>query len=44
MVEALARVLCKPVVASNQAFAWASLRAAGVRDALPDRGMLFGRV
>jgi maleate isomerase len=43
MVEALEKKLGKPVVTSNQALAWASLRAAGVRDALPDRGMLFRR-
>jgi maleate isomerase len=41
MVEALERDLGKPVVTSNQALAWASLRAAGVRDALTDRGILF---
>jgi maleate isomerase len=41
MVETLERSLGKPVVTSNQALAWASLRAGGVRDALPDRGILF---
>lgn len=41
LVKPLERCLGKPVVTSNQALAWASLRAAGVRDALPDRGILF---
>jgi maleate isomerase len=41
MVETLERSLGKPVVTSNQALAWASLRAGGVRDTLPDRGILF---
>ena len=40
-VPALERALGKPVVTSNQATFWASLRAAGIADRLPSFGRLF---
>lgn len=36
------RAIAKPVVSSNQALAWHCLRLAGDREALSDRGCLFG--
>jgi maleate isomerase len=41
VVAALEQQLGKPVVTSNQALAWASLRAAGVDERLSGRGLLF---
>jgi len=41
IVEPLERDLGKPVVTSNQATFWASLRTAGVRDQLPGFGRLL---
>jgi maleate isomerase len=41
IVAAAERRLGKPVVTSNQALAWHSLRLAGVNDRLEDRGRLF---
>jgi maleate isomerase len=41
VVEKLEQAIGKPVVSSNQALAWASLRAAKIDDRLEGRGMLF---
>jgi len=41
VIEDLEKVLNKPVVTSNQALAWHSLRLAGVDDRLENRGKLF---
>jgi maleate isomerase len=41
IVVELEQRLGKPVVTSNQALAWHSLRLAGVNDPLPGRGVLF---
>lgn len=41
VVERLERLIGKPVVTSNQALAWHSLRLTGVDDRLENRGSLF---
>jgi maleate isomerase len=40
VIEDLETVLARPVVTSNQAAIWCSLRAAGIRDAVPGLGHL----
>ena len=41
VIEDLERDLGKPVVTSNQAAIWCSLRAAGIRDSVPGLGALL---
>ena len=41
VIEDLERDLSKPVITSNQAALWCSLRAAGIRDAVPGLGILL---
>jgi maleate isomerase len=43
VIEELERDLGKPVVTSNQAALWCSLRTAGIRDHVPDLGTLLTR-
>ena len=43
LIAPLEAELGVPVVSSNQATLWAALRAAGLEDALPGAGVLFGR-
>lgn len=41
VIEELERSLSKPVITSNQAAIWCSLRRAGIRDAVPGLGLLL---
>jgi maleate isomerase len=41
IIEPIERELGLPVVTSNQALLWASLRALGVTDKIPGMGRLF---
>jgi maleate isomerase len=43
IISDLERKLGKPVVTSNQAFAWHTLRTGGIRDTVPGFGELFAR-
>jgi maleate cis-trans isomerase len=43
VIEELERDLSKPVITSNQAALWCSLRAAGIRDDVPGLGSLLQR-
>jgi maleate cis-trans isomerase len=43
VIEELERDLAKPVITSNQAALWCSLRAAGIRDDIPALGSLLKR-
>ena len=42
VIEELERTLARPVVTSNQAVLWCSLRKAGIADVLPGLGTLMG--
>ena len=44
VIADLERDFGKPVVTSNQAFAWHALHTGGVRDKMPGFGELFMRV
>ncbi len=41
VIDELERDLSKPVITSNQAAIWCSLRAAGIRDDVPGLGALL---